>query len=519
MVPSNERKPGCFVLRLRHGARGHFSADLSGREKSVAHALNENLLDERLAQLENARSWSPRLISKLESHIRTGDDDELFRINPFTFAAGRNASEKEVIDLFLHASALGLFRMDWVLFCPQCCCVVESLRSLRGLHNHYRCSFCQVGYETALDDYVAVSFTISPDVRGILYHHPERLSAWDHFVKIGNTRDGVLPDGTAFIDAKEKLAKVITYLAAGEVTRSEFEVTEGTIMGASPEGKAAFQFPVVGPPAANAQFIRLRYDQDVDAFTTGEVAPGKIIFEVENLTSERGTLAIAVAPPGLNLADTPITFVPFLTGKRLITTQTFRDLFRSDVIKASEGIAVKDITLLFTDLKESTALYDRIGDLNAFSLVQQHFDRLQEVTIRHNGAIIKTIGDAIMAAFLTPADAVGAALAMRSEIAAFNRGKPDRELILKIGVHQGAVIAVTLNERLDYFGQTVNIAARVQGLAEADEIYVSDPVYQADGVRPLLEQLPVSSRIAKLKGVQQDLRLYCVSAEADRGQA
>jgi class 3 adenylate cyclase len=482
----------------------------------VANAVNENLLDERLAQLENARSWSPRLISKLESHIRAGDDDVLFRINPFTFAASRNASEKEVIDLFLHATALGLFRMDWALFCPHCCCVVESFRSLRGLHNHYRCSFCQVGYETALDDYVAVSFTISPDVRGISYHHPERLSAWDNFIKVGNTRDGVLPDGTAFIDAKERLAKVISYLPAGETTRLELDVTEGTILGASPEGKAALLFSVAGPPAPNAQLRRIRYDQDVEAFTTGDVAPGKIIFEVENLTSERGTLVIAVVPPGVDVAGAPIRFVPFLNGKRLLTTQTFRDLFRSEVIKASEGIAVKDVTLLFTDLKESTALYDRIGDLNAFSLVQQHFDRLQEVTVRHNGAIIKTIGDAIMAAFLAPADAVAAALAMRTEIAAFNRGKPDRELILKIGLHEGAAIAVTLNERLDYFGQTVNIAARVQAIAEADEIYLSEQVYQANGVRTLLETLQINSRISKLKGVQQDLRLYCVSAQADR---
>lgn len=481
----------------------------------MAKTLNENLLDERLAQLENARSWSPRLISKLESHIRTADDDGLFRINPFTFAASRNASEKEVIDLFLHATALGLFRMDWALFCPQCCCVVESFRSLRGLHNHYRCSFCQVGYETALDDYVAVSFTISPDVRGISYHHPERLSAWDNFIKVGNTRDGVLPDGTAFIDAKEKLGRVISYLPAGETTRLELDVTEGTILGASPEGKAALLFSVAGPPAP-AQLRRIRYDQDVEAFTTGDVAPGKIIFEVENLTSERGTLVIAVVPPGVDVANAPITFVPFLNGNRLLTTQTFRDLFRSEVIKASEGIAVKDVTLLFTDLKESTALYDRIGDLNAFSLVQQHFDRLQEVTVRHNGAIIKTIGDAIMAAFLAPADAVAAALAMRTDIAAFNRGKPDRKLILKIGLHQGTAIAVTLNERLDYFGQTVNIAARVQAIAEADEIYLSEQVFQANGVRTLLGTLQINSRISRLRGVQQDLRLYCVSAQADR---
>src|SRR5206468_830411 len=83
-------------------------------------------------------------------------------------------------------------------------------------------------------------------------------------------------------------------------------------------------------------------------------------------------------------------------------------------------IGVKDITLLFTDVKGSTSLYDRIGDLNAFALVQQHFERLQDIATRYRGAIIKTIGDAVMAAFLNPSDAVAAALVMRADIAGFN---------------------------------------------------------------------------------------------------
>jgi class 3 adenylate cyclase len=134
------------------------------------------------------------------------------------------------------------------------------------------------------------------------------------------------------------------------------------------------------------------------------------------------------------------------------------------------------------------------------------------VTVRNNGAIIKTIGDAVMAAFLSPADGVAAGPGMRNEIAHFNRGKQDRELILKIGIHSGAAIAVTLNDRLDYFGQTVNIAARVQGLAEADEIYLSADVYDASGVRATLDTFKPESSVRKLKGVQDDLRLFCVPA-------
>ena len=101
-------------------------------------------------------------------------------------------------------------------------------------------------------------------------------------------------------------------------------------------------------------------------------------------------------------------------------TQTFRDLFRSQVIEATEGIGVRDVALLFTDLKGSTELYDRIGDLNAYSQVQRHFECLMDVTIRHRGAAIKTIGDAVMAAFLKSADAVEPALEMRKVIEQFN---------------------------------------------------------------------------------------------------
>jgi len=117
-----------------------------------------------------------------------------------------------------------------------------------------------------------------------------------------------------------------------------------------------------------------------------------------------------------------------------------------------------------------------------------------------------------MAAFLNPADAVVAALAMRAEIAGFNRRQPDRQLILKIGVHKGAAIAVPLNERLDYFGQTVNIAARVQHLADADEIYVSENAYEDAGVKAALESFQVESKIATLRGVQQDQRVFRITA-------
>jgi class 3 adenylate cyclase len=165
---------------------------------------------------------------------------------------------------------------------------------------------------------------------------------------------------------------------------------------------------------------------------------------------------------------------------------------------------------LFTDLKGSTALYERIGDLNAYVLVQRHFEQLQAVTVRHHGAVTKTIGDAVMAAFVTPADAVQAALEMRDAIEQLNRDRTQRDFILKIGLHRGATIAVTSNDRLDYFGQTVNITARVQALAGGDEIWMTEDVYAAPDVTAILAPYAVKQTKAELKGVEGAVPVYCL---------
>ena len=139
-------------------------------------SIDEKLLDERLTALESARTWSPRLVSKLESHIRSASDAELLRINPISFAAEKNLAEEEAIDLFLHASALGLFEMNWILICPVCSCVIDSFRALKNLRSHCRCTHCHLDFVAALDDMIAITFTVNPAIRRIAYHDPQTLS-------------------------------------------------------------------------------------------------------------------------------------------------------------------------------------------------------------------------------------------------------------------------------------------------------------------------------------------------------
>lgn len=123
--------------------------------------IDEKILDERLTALEAAKSWSPRVVSRLETLLRSGSDEALFRVNPIRFAGERGIAEAEAVDLFLHATLVGLFEMDWLLYCPMCSDVVANFRSLRGLESQYHCHLCQSDYEAALDDYIAVTFTVA----------------------------------------------------------------------------------------------------------------------------------------------------------------------------------------------------------------------------------------------------------------------------------------------------------------------------------------------------------------------
>src|SRR5204862_1352245 len=167
---------------------------------------------------------------------------------------------------------------------------------------------------------------------------------------------------------------------------------------------------------------------------------------------------------------------PFLTGKRLLTNQTFRDIYHTDTLAIDQRLRITSLTFLFTDLKGSTELYERVGDLVAFDLVQTHFNVLHEIVAEEAGAVVKTIGDAVMATFPTPDRALAAALRMREAMDELNRRGNTGELLLKIGIHEGPCLAVNLNERQDYFGQTVNIASRVQGLAGTRSILTTAPV-------------------------------------------
>jgi class 3 adenylate cyclase len=170
----------------------------------------------------------------------------------------------------------------------------------------------------------------------------------------------------------------------------------------------------------------------------------------------------------------------------LLSFQEFRDLFSEEYIGADVKLAVGEQTLLFTDVVGSTAFYASRGDPAAFVEIKKHFDEVFAIVGNNRGAVVKTIGDAVMATFVNPVDALRASRQIHQ---AFHPQREDTPIRLRISLNTGPCIAVRLNANADFFGGTVNIAAKLQVLAEAYQIAMSEATYRSPGVPELLSEL------------------------------
>jgi class 3 adenylate cyclase len=192
-------------------------------------------------------------------------------------------------------------------------------------------------------------------------------------------------------------------------------------------------------------------------------------------------------------------------GLALLTMPDFQRLFPQQRLLPDESLDVTRLALLFTDLAGSTALYARRGDPRAYHLVRLHFDELFRVADTCSGTTVKTIGDAILAVFQTPIEAFSAANDMQQAIAFLNdsRNLRDEErLILKVGLHSGPCLSVTLNDRPDFFGTTVNTAARVQGLSLGNDLVFTEAVRSDQDVQKALGPTSLESHEVTLKGLE-----------------
>ena len=421
------------------------------------------------------------LAERLSKQVLAHQEVDVWTIRPLQLARSWDVPERQTIELCLQAVKQGLLRLRWDLLCPRCQVGKGSVLALDELPTGAHCATCNIDYERDYANNVELAFHPANSIRV--------LEAGEYCL-FG-------PGSTPHIKAQ-------LTLAAGEQRLIHLQPEPGRyrVRTLEPGGEQSFDWHGGAFPAINA---------DGATVISGEA-------------SEEGTVRLE------NTSERPLTLIieehawmrDALTAKRATAIQVFRDLFDEEVLRPGDDVEIDHIAIMFTDLKGSTALYERIGDPKAYALVREHFAILGKAVREHDGAIVKTIGDAIMAVYVNPANGLRCAMQIQDDIARFNRDSNKEPVIIKLGLHCGRCISVTLNSRLDYYGSAANKAARLEAQSTGGDIVLS-PEFAADPeVAQLLAGLPVREESAQLKGFPQPvvfLRIAADALEKRRGQA
>jgi class 3 adenylate cyclase/carbon monoxide dehydrogenase subunit G len=391
----------------------------------------------------------------------------LSSIRPLAMARTWHATPEDTVELFLAAQHLGILSMGWDLLCPRCRGAKSRVEHLHDLPHGAHCSSCNINYDRDFTRNVELTF------------HPE---PW------------------------------LRPLAEGELCL----LGQGSTPHVKFQGEVAAHSKNLAPGAYRFRTIEAGDEAD------GGVGADGLIPEITACGAE-----IRVATPGHkdelvihNDTDLPRIFAveernwarDALTGESVIAMPAFRRLCPEQLLRPGDDVEIGRVAIMFTDLQGSTKLYDRLGDATAYRLVRDHFAYLSERVQRHNGFIVKTVGDAVMAAFHDPADAVRAVLSMQDEVSNFNRGRSDAGIVLKIGLHQGSCIAVTVGGVLDYFGSVVNTAARLEHQCHGGEVIISSAVMADPEAREAVSGRTVTEDSATLRGLSEPVRFVRVGS-------
>jgi len=443
-------------------------------EKDHVTGAARRRLDELAAALAGDQA-SHGLATRLVEFLKRAPIVTLRGIRPLALAKQWRSGEDETIELFLAAQARGILVMGWDLLCPRCRGAKVRATRLDELPTGAHCSSCNIDYRRNFTRNVELTFHPAPWLRP-------------------------LPEGE------------LCMLGQGTTPHVKFQSEVAS--------DASARFDLLLPPGP----YRFRTVEAGAGEADAEIGADGGIPEIV----ARGSEIVLHAPrtPGVvsirNDTDRPLYFViedrrwtaDALTGERVIAMPAFRRLCPEQLLRPGDDAEIGNVAIMFTDLQGSTQLYDRLGDASAYHLVRDHFAFLAERVQRHGGAVVKTVGDAVMAAFHDPADAIMAALAIQDEVAGFNRAHPGSEIVLKLGLHQGACIAVTAGGVLDYFGATVNVASRLEHQCKGGEIILSDAILTEGAARDALGGRITVADSASLRGVSASVGFVRVNSPA-----
>ena len=419
---------------------------------------------ERAAMIKNEIVQTPYdhgLVNQLIEYITQKQDVDLTTMRPLAIAKRWQVDERLVVELFLQSVRCGLLESRWDVICPRCRIAKAQVTNMSDMPEGVHCDACNIDYQSDFASNVELSFSPSAAIRSI---------ESGHFCRSG-------PGATPHI--KEQYS-----LGPGE----------------------SISFPLNLIPG-DYRLRTLEMGEELDVTLSSESIP-EIFVNKEKLAfggsapkgqlvlHNRGSLNRTLVVEERNwLRDV-------LTAERVTTMQAFRDLFSEQVLRPGDDIKIRNITFVFSDLVASTSLFEAFGDARAFQLVRTHFSMLEEIVREYNGSIVKTVGDGIHAAFQTPDAALQASIVMQQSMHEFNRQMDSGDIAIRIGINVGSSISVTLNGRLDYYGATVNLAARLQAEGLAGDISMTQSVGKDHAVNKILRSYNPRLVEKRLKGIE-----------------
>ena len=469
---------------------------------------------------ETAALWAklkaladPEASASLERETATASDRGLARMNPLAFAAARGLNPDDVISTFVHATRIGLFDLSWNMLCPGCGGVLQEGGALKSLaREHFYCALCAADYRATLDELVEATFTVNPRVRRVAAHDPDTLPNyeyvrqvfWGSWVDAPDDLEGLLKP--IVLDAVE--------LAPGEKAAMNLVLPAAFSIVFDPATHTTEFLDVAGEPTTERRNLSFVISDGHSHNGRHELRPGPVRIAIENRSARRALPGVWVHNEHMDALFSRRR--PFLTATRLMSNQAFRDVYRNATLDPDRPFKITNLTILFTDLSGSTLLYDRVGDLAAFDIVRRHFAAVLQAICAEGGAVVKTIGDAVMATFAAPDSGLRAAMRMRQSMRSLSRASDGLELALKIGLHEGPCLAVTLDDRSDYFGQAVNVASRVQTLAEPSAVLATRPIVANAVVAASVSRgvYRTSARSVLLRGVSDAFDVYEIAESA-----
>ena len=438
--------------------------DLVNSETAESFPKTEGKVDHERLQSGirklTASGFSEAEGDRLADYISTATDQQLFRIQPKKLAFEWGMELEDLLSLLLQAVRSGILRLSWDVMCPHCRGVRRESRSLGDLREFGRCEICDIDFNATALESIEVTFKLLPEIRTVreVFFCSAEPAKKPHIILQHRLRAGESYEtGLKLPPGPYRLRR-----AAGMHASITFEVSDAhrdSLLSWNTKDSTT-----VSPFVVSSDFTLSLFNPESES----------VSIVLEKIARD----ATALRP------------------SELFNFQRFRDLFSEESIASGLKLDVGHQTLLFTDIVGSTQMYEELGDAKAFNAVHAHFVALQEIVVSRRGAVVKTIGDAMMAAFQHPEDALEAAIEIQMKFA----GDEEEPLTLRVSLHRGICLAVRLESNIDYFGNTVNFAAKMQSVAGAREIVLSREFHAQPDIAD-------KARAAGLRLVDADLSL------------